>query len=109
MPNARFCFLSLLLVMLAVGIHGGALRNWSRNTGIRARAVSATQEQRAVMRAEADRFSHRGSVLYVVGLGLAVASAASLIVSFGQRESLPWRAVPVALLVLYVIIQFVLV
>ena len=109
MMHARFCLMSLLLVMLAVGVHGGALRDWSRNARIRAQAVSVTQEQRARMRAEADRFSHRGSVLYVVGICLAVAGAASLIVSFRRREPAPWRAVPVALLVFYVIFQFVMV
>ena len=63
MTNTKFCLLSLLLVVLALGVHGGALRDWSRDAGTRARAVSATLEQRAVMRAEADRLSHRGSVL----------------------------------------------
>jgi len=95
--------------MLAVIVHGSALRDWRRNAGIRAEAVSVTEDQRAVMRAEADRFSHRGSVLYVVGLCLAVAGAASLIVSFRRHEPAPWRAVPVALLAFYVIFQFVMV
>jgi hypothetical protein len=108
MIYARFCLMSLLLLMLAVGVHGGALRDWSRNASIRAQAVSATQEQRTRMRAEADRFSHRGSVLHVVGISLAAAGAASLIASFRRREPARWRAVPVALLVSYVIFQFVM-
>jgi hypothetical protein len=107
--HVRFCLMSLLLVMLAVGVHGGALRDWSRSARVRAQAVSVTHELRAEMRAEADRFSHRGSALYVVGICLAAAGAASLIVSFRRRERAPWRAVPVALLVFYVIFQFVMV
>jgi len=109
MTNTRFCILSLVLVMLAVGVHGGALRDWSRNAGLRAQAVSATQEQRTVMRAEADRLSHRGSVLAVVGLCLAVAAGASLVVSFRRHEGARWRSIPVALLVFYVMLQFLLV
>src|SRR5690242_17408328 len=106
MTNTRFCLLSLLLMMLAVRVHGGALRDWSRNACIRAKAVSVTEEKRVVMRAEADRFGHRGSLLYVVGLFLAVAGGASLILSFHRHEPARWRAVPVALLVFYVIFQF---
>jgi hypothetical protein len=109
MTHARFCLLSLLLVLLAVGVHGVAVRDWSRNAQIRAHAVSVKQEQRLVMRAEADRFSHRGSVLYVVGICLAVAGAAALVVSFRRHEAAPWRSVPIALLVFYVIFQFVMV
>ena len=109
MLHARFCLLSLLLVLLALGVHGSALRDWSRNAQVRAQAVSAAQDQRAAMRAEADSFSRRGSVLYAVGMCLAVAAAASLIASFRRHESARWRSVPVALVVFYVIFQFVLV
>jgi hypothetical protein len=109
MTNARFCLLSLLLVMLAVGVHGGALGDWSRNAELRAQAVSVPQEQRAAMRAEADRLSQRGSVLADVGLFLAVAAGVSLVVSFRRHERARWRSVPVALLVFYVMLQFLMV
>jgi hypothetical protein len=109
MRAAPFCLSSLLLTMLAVGVHCGALRDWSRNAGIRARSLSATQDPRAVMHAEADRLSHRGSSLYVVGLGFAVGSAAALTVSFRRHELARWRGVPVALLMSYVMLQFILV
>ena len=109
MSTARFCLLSLLLVIVAIGVHGGALREWSRNASMRAKAVSATQEQRAVTHAEADRISRRGSALCVVGLCFAVASAVSLFVSSRRREPTPWRVVPVALLIFYVLFQFVMV
>ena len=33
MTTARYCLLSLLLVILAIGVHAGALRDWSRNAG----------------------------------------------------------------------------
>jgi hypothetical protein len=109
MIKTKFCLLSLLLVIMAVGVHGVALSNWSRSTGIRAQAVSVPKEQKAVMRKESDRFMHRGSVFSVVGLCLAVAGTSSLIISFRRHEPARWRAVPVALLVFYVIFQFVMV
>jgi hypothetical protein len=109
MKHTRFCLISLLFVMLAVGVHLGALRNWSQSMRIRARAVTATQEQRAQMRAEAHRFSQRVSIFHVAGVCLAIAAAAFLTISFRRRESAAWRSVPVALLVFYVMFQFVLV
>ena len=109
MKHARFCIASLLLETLAVGIHFGALRAWSENAGIRARAVSVTQEQRLSMRVVGDRLSQRGSVLYVVGVCLAIAGAACLVVSFRRDESARWRPVPVALLIFYGVFQFVMV
>ncbi|HWQ91155.1 MAG TPA: hypothetical protein VN673_05755 [Clostridia bacterium] len=109
MTHARFCFLSLFLVVFAIGVHVGALKDWSRNAQIRAHAVSVTPQQRVEMRAQADRFSHRGSVFHVVGLCLAAAAAGSLIVSFRRHEQARWRSVPVALLAFYVLFQFVMV
>ena len=107
MTRARFCMLSLLLVLTAVGVHGLALKDWSRNVLIRARAVSVAQDQKPAMQANADRFTYRGSVLYVVGICLAVAGAVALRVSFLRHEQVPWRLVPVALLVFYLVFQFV--
>ncbi len=109
MSQARFCVTSLFLVMLAIGVHFAALDAWSHNMKIRARAVSVTQENRPMMRAQADRFSQRGSVLYAIGVCLSVAAATCLITSFRRHESASWRSLPVALLVFYLIFQFVLV
>ena len=61
------------------------------------------------MRAEPDRFRHRGSVFHAAGICLAVAATVSLVVSFRRHEQARWRSVPVALLIFYVIFQFALV
>jgi hypothetical protein len=99
--HPRFCLFSLILVILAVAVQGGALRDWSRNGQIRAQAVSAAPEKIGALRAEADWFSHRGSVLYMIGLCLAVAALASLVASFRRHEPAHWHSVPVAPLALY--------
>ena len=109
MFGARFCLLSLLLVVLAIGVHGGALRNWSQSSGLRAKAVSATQGQRVIMRHEAYLFGQTGSALYIVGLCFAVTSAVFLIVSIRRKESAPWRVAPVVLLICYALLQVVMV
>jgi hypothetical protein len=109
MSHIRFCLLSLILVILAMAVHGGALKDWSRHGQLRAQAISAAPEKMGALRAEADWLSHRGSVLYAVGLGLAVAALASLVVSFRRHEPARWRAVPVGLLAGYLIFQFVMV
>jgi len=109
MSQARFCLLSLLLVLLAIGFHAGALGHWSRKAQIRAQAVSVAPDQKVELRAEAERFNHRASVLAIVGICLAVAGAVSLIISFRRHERAPWRSIPVALLVAYVLFLFVLV
>lgn len=109
MLNTKFCLLSLLLIVMAIGAHGVALSNWSRSSGIRAQAVSMQQELRLAMRAKADRFGHRGAIFSGVGLIFAVAGATSLVGSFHRHEPAPWRPIPVALLVLYVVFQFFMV
>lgn len=95
--------------MLAIGVHFAALDAWSHNMEMLARAVSVTQEKRSMMRQQADRFSQRGSVLYSVGVSLAVAAGTCLVTSFRRHESASLRSLPVALLVCYLIFQFVLV
>lgn len=109
MNNTRFCLLSLLLIVSALVVHFTAFRSWSRNAEIRARAVTAAEDQRVVMQAEAGSLRERGSILYCIGLSLAVASAVSLVASFRRHELARWRPVSFALLAFYAMFQFVMV
>jgi hypothetical protein len=109
MKPTRFCLVSLLLVVSALGAQFAALKSWSQNAEMRARAVSASEGQRVSMRADADRLTERGSVFYYAGLALAITGAASVMVSIRRHELAAWRSVPVVLLILYVMFQFVLV
>ncbi len=75
---------------------------------MRAKAVSATEGQRVILRAEAGLFSQTGSAFYVVGLCFAVTSAVFLIVSICRKEPAPWRVVPAALMIFYMLFQLVI-
>ena len=109
MNQRRFCIASLVLVIFALCLDIGSKSQFAKNMRLRAQSISVTAEQRDHMRAEANRSSIRGSVLVFLGLGFAVSSLACLVVSFRQHEAAWWRSAPVALLVVYLMMQFMLV
>ena len=109
MKKRAFCVASLVLVAFALCVDFGAKGQFSKNIRLRAQSVTVATEQKQQMRAEADRFKSSGNILGVVGLGFAVSSLACLLMSFRRHESAWWRSIPVALLVFYVMLQFMLV
>jgi hypothetical protein len=99
---------ALVLVILAVGLHVGALSYISRATLRRAQSASAIAQQRQQMDAQADRYLNRGMILVFVGLGCAVSSLACLAISFVRHESGP-RISAIGLMIVYAILQGIMV
>ena len=109
MKKRAFCFASLVLVVFALCMDFGAKGQFSKGKGLRAHSVTASAEQKQQMRTEAALFVRRGAVFGLFGLCLAVSSLVCLVVSFRRHEPAWWRSVPVALLVVYLMLQFMLV
>jgi hypothetical protein len=99
---------SVLLVVVALGLHFGSLCQISKGVSRGARSVTAAGQQKQQMQADADRCISTGEVLGLIGLGFAVSSLACLVVSFLWHEPAR-RFIPVTLLVFYLMLQFVLV
>lgn len=99
---------SLILVILAVGLHMGALSHVSRATSLEAQSVIVAPQQRLQMRAQADRYLSRGMILVFVGLGCAASSLACLVISFCRHESGP-GIFAIGLMIVYAMLQFVMV
>ena len=108
MRKREFWWASLVLVVLGVCVHFGALSQWAKSTSHRARALGVDEDQRQQMYAEADGFVRIGSILGYVGLGLAVGSTVCLAVSIRRKEQ-AWHLVPIGLLVVYLFLQFLMV
>jgi hypothetical protein len=109
MKTRAFCFASLVLVVFALCVDLGAKGQFSQGMSLRAHSVTASPEQRQQMRSEATSFETRSVVFGLFGLCLAVSSLVCLVVSFRRHEPAWWRSVPVALLVVYLLLQFTLV
>lgn len=109
LSQQKYCLLSLVLAVLGLGLHFSALSCYSRNMQLRAKAVTVQDDHRAELRADAEKFSTRGGVLHAAGGVLAVASAILLVISFVRHEAAPWRSVSAALIISYVLSQFILV
>lgn len=108
MASRRFFFLSLLLALLAVGLHLTAMSQISRGVQIRAQAVTTPELNRDAARAEAGRYSNRGAVLGYVGPVFVLASVVLAVMSVRRREPAR-RAVIIGVLVCYAMLQLVLV
>jgi hypothetical protein len=109
MKKRAFCFASLVLVAFALCVDFGAKSQFSKGIGLRAHSVTASPEQQQRMRVDAASFVKRGAAFGLFGLCLAVSSLVCLVVSFRRHEPAWWRSVPVALLVVYLMLQFMLV
>jgi hypothetical protein len=109
MKERAFCFASLVLVAFALCADFGAKCQFSQGISLRAHSVTASPEQKQQMRVEATSFVKRGAVFGLFGLCLAVSSLVCLVVSFRRHEPAWWRSVPIALLVVYLMLQFTLV
>jgi hypothetical protein len=101
----RFFFISLVLAVVALGLHVTAMSQFSGGLGIRGHAVTLPESDRAAARVEASRYSSRGLVIAYIGLPVALASLAFLVVS-ARRHEPAWRSVTFALLCFYVMLQF---
>jgi len=108
MSARKFFFISLVLVVLALGFHLTALGQFSSGLQHRARAATVADPNRLYMRAEAHRYYSRGRVAAYLGLASALGSAISFFVSFRRREP-AWHSVTFALLIFYVMLHFALV
>jgi hypothetical protein len=107
MRQRGFYVASLLLALLAVGLHCGALASYSQNVQARARAATVAGEQGNAMHGGADRFTARGSALALLGFLPALASSICLYVSFRRRERAWLWLFPIALLLLYAGLMFI--
>lgn len=108
MSTRRFFFISLVLAIVALGLHVTAMSQFSRGLGIRGHSVTLPESERAAARAQASEYSSRGSVIAYIGLPFALASLAFLVLS-ARRHERASRSVTFALLCFYVMLQFVLI
>jgi hypothetical protein len=108
MSIRRFFLASLALAVLAVGLQGAALRHFSRGAQTIARAVESSDAAREDARAEANSLAHQGEVTAYIGMAVAVASVAFLVVS-ARRHEPAWRSVTLALLAFYIMLHLTLV
>ena len=108
MSGRRFFFISLAAAVLAVGLQGAALRQYSRGAQTIAFAVKSSESARREAKAEADRIASRGEVIAYAGIAVALASIGFVIASARRREP-AWRSLTFALLCFYVMLHFTLV
>ena|SRR5436189_5317764 len=108
MSIRRLFLVSLALAVLAIGVHGAALRQFSRGASTIARAVTLSEFDRAAARLEADRCTSRGGAVLHIGYAFALASV-GFVVASARRHEPAWRSVTIGLLMFYVMLQFVLV
>lgn len=70
------------------------------------RVHSLTESERAVAKVEASKYTKRGVFMARIGVPVALASVGFLFASAGKNEP-AWRLLPFALLIFYVMLQFV--
>ncbi|MEI8289705.1 MAG: hypothetical protein WCH99_09535 [Verrucomicrobiota bacterium] len=109
MRKRAFCIASLVLVAFALCSDFTAKSQYSASKFLLARSVTATIKQKQQMRAESEQHTNRGGVFGFVGLFFAVSSLICLVISFRRHEPAWWRSIPVALLGVYLMLQFMLV
>ena len=103
-----FFILSLALALIAVGLHVAALSQNGHAAHSIARAVTqpeSEESERAVARQTALVYRDRGSVIAIMGLGVALASLTLVVLSARKHEP-AWRSVTVAFLFFYLLLQF---
>ena len=108
MSIRKFFLVSLALAAVAVGLHLAALGQFGRGLSERAREVTVPESERLALKAEASRYSSRGTVIGYVGFAFAVSSVGFVIVS-ARRHERALRSVTFALLFIYLMLQFVLI
>ncbi len=103
MKARPFYLAAVVLVFGALFLHFAALGQISQGVRYRARSVTVSEQQRLEMRAQADKFTHRGGLLTAGGFGLAASSLICVFVSFRRHEPAS-RSIPIVLLLCYLII-----
>jgi uncharacterized BrkB/YihY/UPF0761 family membrane protein len=96
---------SIIVAAVALCVHATALHEAAKGLHIRARAVTAPEDQSELMKAKTKQFADRSEAVALVGLVLAVVSLVCLVASSRHHEP-AWRSIPFALLVLYLLLQF---
>ena len=104
----RFFFASLVLAVLALGLHLTGMSQVSRGVQIRALAVTLPESDRAAAKVEASSVSSRGVVLGYASVAFALASVGFTVASVRRREP-GRRSIVLGLLTCYVMLQFLLV
>ena len=105
--NKNF-WLSLALVVCALTCQFTGTYLVSAVMKARAKSLSLPQEQALVLKAEASRKGEIGLVIVCVGYLLAITSLVFCWLSAKREESIS-RAVPIALLICFLLSQFLLV
>ena len=108
MSIRRFFLASLVLAVLAVGVHVEALRQFSRGAQTIARAVTLPESESTAARLEAGGYTSHGGAILRVGYALALVSV-GFVVASARRHEPAWRSLTIGLLIFYVMLQFVLV
>ena len=96
----KFFIISLALAAMAVSLHLLALQQFGRNTLRRAQAVTATEVEAVALRAEADLYTKRGTVVGYIGFASWAGSIGFVVISARRREPAPRFGVW-ALLIVY--------
>lgn len=99
---------SLILAVLAIGVHLSALGQFSRSVQAIAHAATLTEPAKGAASADTESFIRRGSEFLYIGYALAVGSAACVIASARRREPAR-RPLTIGLLMFYAVLQFLLV
>jgi hypothetical protein len=108
MKRHPFFLASLLLVIIAFGVHFGALSQIQKGLSLKAGSIGTAEQQTLQVRADSDDSFNKGSLLGFIGWFFAAASVACLVVSFHKREPAR-RSIPSTLLIVYVMLQFLMV
>ena len=108
MSIRKFFLVSLALAAVAVGLQLTALGQFGRGISQRAHAVTVPESERPALKAEANRYSSRGTVIDYVGFAFALSSVGFLVAS-ARRHERAWRSVTFALLLFYLMQRFILV
>ena len=104
-----FYLASVLLAVLAVGAQLGAISNNGKSTRLRARLTTLPAEQKPALQQKADDLTARGLTWGTIGFGLAFAAAISLCISLWRQEpGRVWLA-PLAILLLFAGLYFIMV
>jgi hypothetical protein len=107
MKSRAYWAASVLFAIIAIGVHVKALDEATKGMKAFARSITATDEQKAILKAEAKQHENCSLGVALTGFCAAVASTFYLVVSFKRQEP-AWRSIPIGLLVFYVLLQFTL-
>jgi len=108
MGKRKYFILSLLLVICALCSDFASKGQFSKSTILLGRSFTMSEADRIQAKMESDKFLHKGSTFYYIGIGLAVSSFLFWIASQVCREP-TWRLILPALLGIYFLMQFIMV